>query len=111
MKRIFVVISLAVSLVSCKKDRTCSCTSTYVDTGTSYSTTGFSQQSSFYTKATSGNTSETKFNKITKKYGNEACRAETVNTSNYDNTSPYGTTSYITGEKGTQVTTTKCELN
>jgi hypothetical protein len=112
-KTIVIVAALiAVSFVSCKKNRTCSCTSTTVDDGTTYTTDGYSQQSALYSKTSPKNTNEIKYNNISKKYGNEVCQASEIDADNYDNTASsttfWGT--FLTGSKGTKTTTKTCAL-
>ena len=114
MKKTMIIVAalVAVSFASCKKNRTCTCTSTSTDVGTNYSvdysTFPPTQTTTPINTSSSGSTQEIKYNKISKKYGNENCAASVIYTDVYDQTNVNA--GFTTGSKGTRTYTTTCTL-
>jgi hypothetical protein len=115
MKKITLLAAafVAITFASCKKDRTCACTTSTVDSGTDYftsynSSTGTTYQDSDPISDVQTSTDEVSFEKISKKYGREQCATKATSSYDYDYTSTSGGFTY--GEAGKRTTTQTCEL-
>ena len=114
MKKVTFMVAAfaALSLVSCRKERTCSCSTTETHNYTVYdydfdSNGDLIQLSDSYSE-TGQMSSESTYAKVSKKFGNENCPKSYTDSSPYDNTSSY--LGITTGQKGEYKTTSTCEL-
>ncbi|MFM7104539.1 MAG: hypothetical protein ACKOW8_03385 [Flavobacteriales bacterium] len=124
-KILSVLCLLALVLVSCKKDLTCSCTMTETSSGTSY---GFDyminswgdydyfQTTDPLSSESNTSTSEENYKDASKGAVSAQCPEKYVSTDEFDNTYSTGYTDYITGQsiiqgsKGKTTYTRTCEI-
>src|SRR4051794_34452352 len=78
------LLFFGLTFVSCKKDRTCECSSTSLNTN-------YNSYNNTTTTSTQSGTSTQKYHKVTKKYANQTCLSS-VSSSNSD----YGSSMYRT---------------
>lgn len=110
-KTLILTTMVTAFFVSCKKDRVCTCTFSTVDEGTEYYIQNTNQGSRPYNSSSPTLTTETKYNRISKKYGNEVCPSNDVSHLYHDDTQVYSITyNVIDGKRGTYTTTKACKL-
>ena len=105
---------VAITFASCKKERTCSCLTSMVTSGTSYdyyydSFSGTYYQTSTPLSETQTSTQETLYKKIRKGTGSENCPASSTSSENFDYTYS-GPSNVIVGDMGKHTNTSTCEL-
>jgi len=105
---------VAITFSSCKKDRTCSCVTSMVTSGTSYdyyydSFSGTYYQTSIPISETQSSTKETVYEKIRKGRGTENCPTSSTSSENFDYTYS-GPSNVIVGDIGKYTNTTTCKL-
>ena len=116
MKKVtFLAISFAIlSLVSCSKERTCSCTTTETNNGTYYSVEWDAAASQYvqYTNPvndTDQSSSDVVYDKVSKKFGKQNCPKTNSFVNPYDYTNELAP-GLLEGGKGQYTYTTSCEL-
>jgi len=122
-KFLFLALALTSFLSSCKKDLTCSCTTTYNSTGTYYSydsyfdgwTTTYLQLMEPSGSESSSSSEEINYTGTSSTAAAGNCPAESVSTEEYDDTYPTGYYStsgqpIISGSKGRYTVSRSCTL-
>jgi hypothetical protein len=116
MKKVtFLVMAFAgLTMISCSKERTCSCRTTETNTGVDYDyyndpfNGGYTQTSTPISE-TEQSTDEMVYGKVSKKFGNQNCPKSYTSVDPYDYTYIVSN-GILSGEKGQWTSTTTCEL-
>ena len=112
--KLFTFALIAITFASCKKDMTCSCTTSTVDSGIDYDYivvgTGTQVQTSEQYSFENIQTSEISYTKVSGTFAKENCATETISKDPYDNT--YKTSQNLkVGKVGQEVNKITCELD